>query len=64
MQNNNNKTNISSVVWIIGFGFTLGILLTDAAKNNLDISFWKQIEYVLTTLALWPILLGMWVAGK
>lgn len=47
-------------LWMIGFLFTLGYL----DFLDLKVGEWKRFGYLFTTLALWPVFLGMEISEQ
>ena len=47
-------------LWTIGFLFTLGYL----GYFDINVGAWKRLGFLLETLTIWPVLLGMEISEQ
>jgi hypothetical protein len=66
MENKDKKINIRFSwipFWFAGFLFTFGLTHGFVIWNNLEYDFWTKLLTTIVCYFLWPLLLGMHLAG-
>jgi len=51
-----------SILWLIGWLFTIGVLMADIEVNEAKFSIWQAMFTIVALIGAWPVYLGFVVA--